>query len=315
MFFYRIPYHVESATQATPSQRAQAKQRRSSRKRLRFEHLESRRVLASVVSLSPAFEGGIVRVGTSSLAITYSEPVLGGNVATNFELRHQGPDGILGNTDDSLISLIPTYSGNTTTLNFSALTEGVYRFTARDSITTVTGTALDGDNNGQAGGNKLQDFVVDALASEPATSLTPFPGVGQYRSGFGQAIAADGGRRVVGAPNVRVGNNENVGAVYVFDATGEVLMSIANPSRNGRDLFGYFVAVSGDKIVVGAPTYHYPGGPPSSGIAYVFNANTGGLIATLEDPDPTGDSFGGDVAIDGNTIVIGATQDEVGGNA
>ena len=85
------------------------------------------------------------------------------------------------------------------------------------------------------------------------------------------------------------------------------------PDAAEGDQFGLSVAVSGDTLVVGAPAG--VGLPPGSnaGSAYVF-VRTGGVWAhqqTLVPSDAAGgDQFGVSVAIDGDTLVVGANNDD-----
>jgi hypothetical protein len=81
--------------------------------------------------------------------------------------------------------------------------------------------------------------------------------------------------------------------------------------------FGNCVAVSGDTMVVGAWRDDDLG--DSSGSAYVFVRNGGVWVQQqkLTAPAPEGapgDSFGVSVAVDGNTVVVGADHATVGGN-
>ena len=82
--------------------------------------------------------------------------------------------------------------------------------------------------------------------------------------------------------------------------------------KSSYDYFGYSVAIDGDTLVVGAyndgnPGY-YNAGP---GAAYVFHTTDGGAtygqVAKLTAADAAAyDYFGGSVAIEGATIVVGA---------
>ncbi len=76
---------------------------------------------------------------------------------------------------------------------------------------------------------------------------TPF---GEY---FGESVAIDGDFVVVGSP--RQGMllaNRQIGRAYVYDAQSGLLIStLFNPGGLG-DLFGGTVAISGDKVLVGA---------------------------------------------------------------
>ncbi|WP_442506614.1 hypothetical protein SH528x_005468 [Novipirellula sp. SH528] len=276
--------------------------------RLLFESLEDRRVLASVVSVSPSLDNGVLAAGSTSLQIAFSEPVVGGDVASNFELRNQGADGILGNADDGLASLSAAYSANTTTLNFAGLDEGVFRLTVKDSITDVASNPLDGDHDGLAGGDDRRDVVVGGIDSQSPTILLPSIKFGQQGSQFGTSVAIDGDLRVVGAPNADLDGFTDVGVVYVYSATtGALVATLSNPTPESSDKFANSVAVSGNTVVVGAQFDNT--GASSSGSAYVFNATTGALLATLTNPTPsTNGFFGVDVAVSGNTVVVGASS-------
>ena len=77
------------------------------------------------------------------------------------------------------------------------------------------------------------------------------------------------------------------------------------PSCGGSDFFGNSVAIDGDTIVVGAH------GAGTGGAAYVLRTSDGGAtydeVAKLTASDAaSSDRFGYSVAIDGNTIVVGA---------
>ena len=81
------------------------------------------------------------------------------------------------------------------------------------------------------------------------------------------------------------------------------------------DKFGYSVAVDGDIAVVGA--YRDGENGDESGAAYVFTRNAGvvwdaGVKLTASDGAPY-DNFGISVAVDGNTLVIGASGDDDNG--
>ncbi|MEZ5979637.1 MAG: FG-GAP repeat protein [Planctomycetota bacterium] len=156
---------------------------------------------------------------------------------------------------------------------------------------------------------------------------------------FGTSVAIDGDTIVVGAKEERssatgVNGNESddsalgAGAVYVFVRNGatwtqQAYLKASNSSPELR--FGSAVDVSGDTIVVGASSEASAAtgvdgdqsntGAPSSGAAYVFvrNGTTWSQQAYLKasNTDPM-DLFGGSVAIDGDTIVVGAVGEDGG---
>ncbi len=138
---------------------------------------------------------------------------------------------------------------------------------------------------------------------------------------FGAAMAMDGNTLVVGAPKEDGGTGmsdnslTDSGAAYVFILENGQWVFQAYLKASDRDFeagFGGSVAISGDTIVVGSPQRGVPSGgffPDPAGAAYVFTRQNG--MWTQEQKllgNNTGesDNFGTSVAIDANTIVIGA---------
>ncbi|MBM4112810.1 MAG: integrin [Phycisphaerae bacterium] len=150
---------------------------------------------------------------------------------------------------------------------------------------------------------------------------------------FGSSVGVSGDTAVVGAymedsSATGVNGNDaddsasNSGAAYVFVRKGgawtqQAYLKASNAQAN--DWFGYAVAISGDTIVVGARLEdgsatgvngdETSNGASSSGAAYVFvrDGDAWTQQAYLKASN-TGavDVFGSSVAIDGDTIVVGA---------
>ncbi len=138
---------------------------------------------------------------------------------------------------------------------------------------------------------------------------------------FGFSVAVSGSTAVVGA-FVSDASGHDAGAAYVFERDhggdgnwGEIARLAATDAAD-NDFFGRAVAISHDTVVVGADGNDDHG--PGSGSAYVFDRNSGGanawgLVKKLTSNDGVeGDAFGRAVAIDGDTIVIGAYLDDDG---
>jgi hypothetical protein len=90
---------------------------------------------------------------------------------------------------------------------------------------------------------------------------------------------------------------------------------ISNPSPDSKDdEFGFSVAIAGNYAIIGAQGEKADGGNASSGAAYIYNATSGALIHTLENPNafgtPTSDLFGGVVAISGNYAAVSALGED-----
>ncbi len=140
----------------------------------------------------------------------------------------------------------------------------------------------------------------------------------QSNGNFGSATAVNSSFYVVSAPSADIGGVPHRGAAYVYSSTtGALLATLANPSTASNDGFGGLMSVSlsGNTVVVGANGFD-DAGVSESGRAYVFDAPTGALIATLANPSPAPlDAFGRSVSVSGNMVVVGALGAPFGGQA
>jgi FG-GAP repeat len=136
---------------------------------------------------------------------------------------------------------------------------------------------------------------------------------------FGTSVAISGLYAVVGAPYEDDASGNSSGKAYVFDiATGTLISTLNNPNPYGtseNDLFGFSVDICGNNVIVGAYQENDSSGT-KSGKAYIFDATTGALLKTLNNPNPYGtsqnDYFGYSVAISGNYAIVGAYQEDAG---
>ncbi len=163
-------------------------------------------------------------------------------------------------------------------------------------------------------------FVRNGASWTQQQKLTASDGGANDR--FGASVALSGDTVVVGASNNAISPNLNP-AAYVFTRSGTVWAQQQKLKANdgaAGDGFGSAVAISGDTVVVGAPTSDISANL-AQGAAYVFSRNGAGppvwtqqqkLIAS--DGAAT-DFFGGSVALSGDTVVIGASNDDIGANA
>lgn len=124
-------------------------------------------------------------------------------------------------------------------------------------------------------------------------------------SSTGAAVAIDGGIGIVGTrahPTLD-------GKAYLFDvSTGQEFFVLNGNDETTGERFGNSVAIHGNRAVVGAPEHVHHG--IESGAVYVFDVTTGQELAELFPNDPTPiQEFGYSVAIDGNTLVVGAKRD------
>src|SRR5207244_4574928 len=79
------------------------------------------------------------------------------------------------------------------------------------------------------------------------------------------------------------GGGTEAGAVYVFDrASGNLLVTIENPTPDPGDQCGSAVAIAGENVLVGAELDD--AGALDTGAAYLFDGGTGALLQTFPDP-------------------------------
>lgn len=160
---------------------------------------------------------------------------------------------------------------------------------------------------------------------------------------FGRAIAISGDTLVVGADwedsnDTSITNGTtasadnsaaNSGAVYVFRRSGSTWVQeafIKAPNTDSNDFFGSAVAISGDTLVVGAyaedsnqstitngTTASSDNSFSDPGAAYIFRrtGTTWAQEAFLKAANIDQiDRYGISVAIDGDTVVVGATEED-----
>ena len=121
---------------------------------------------------------------------------------------------------------------------------------------------------------------------------------------FGNAIAIDGNTAIIGACT----KSTRTGVVYVYIRSGSKWVQQAELTGNDSiigDSFGFSVALSGDTAVIGAS-----GKATTTGAAYIFtrSGSTWSQQAKLTAPGGVqSDAFGIAVAINGDTVMVGAS--------
>ncbi len=129
---------------------------------------------------------------------------------------------------------------------------------------------------------------------------------------FGWSVAVDGDTVVVGAyRDDDNGNASGSAYVYRFDGTDWIETKLLASDGAGNDNFGSGVAVDGDTVVVGSP-----GDDDYSGSAYVYRFDGTDWIETklIASDWANSDRFGISVAVDGDTVVVGAYGDDDNGS-
>jgi hypothetical protein len=136
---------------------------------------------------------------------------------------------------------------------------------------------------------------------------------------FGYTVALNADTAIVGAPYHTVGSKTGQGAAYVFVRNGGAWTQQAELVASdgaASDWFGHGVALSGDTAVIGAYLDDV-GNNVAQGSAYVF-VRSGGLwtqeTRLVASDGAAYDQLGRSVALSGDTILVGAARDTLGGN-
>ena len=134
---------------------------------------------------------------------------------------------------------------------------------------------------------------------------------------FGKAVSLDGDNLVIGAP----GANSNTGAAYTSRRSGlDWSAPVALPASgiSAGDQFAFSVGLQGATIVAGAP-FDTVAGKIAQGSIYVFVQDPDTLawsqqahIVDTRGVVKTGDHIGWSVAVEGNTAIAGAPDDDFG---
>lgn len=131
---------------------------------------------------------------------------------------------------------------------------------------------------------------------------------------FGYTVGINGETIVVGA---RQGQNVSgpAGSAYIFRKDGASWTQEAklqNPNLRQNATFGWSVAASPGRVIVGAVGNDSPG---ATGAAYVFRHEGSNWVleSTLTGDNKPADKFGYSVALNGGTAVVGAYRDDQAG--
>ena len=120
---------------------------------------------------------------------------------------------------------------------------------------------------------------------------------------FGWSVAVSDTRIVVGARGEDSIPNNGAGSAYIFDINGNQIAKIRASDAYDFDWFGWSVAVSNTRIVVGAGKFIAADG---AGAAYIFDID-GNQLAKIQASDAEDhDQFSYSVAVSDTRIVVGA---------
>ena len=170
------------------------------------------------------------------------------------------------------------------------------------------------DDNGSASGSAYvfarRTETVWALQAKLTASD------GKFDDNFGRSVAVDGDTIVIGADRDDA-NGFDSGSAYVFTRTRSNWALQEKLTTSNGSLLNFFegnVAVNGDTIVFGA-SFDGDNGSASGGAFVFYRTAVWALQGKLTASDgAAGDNFGASVAVNGETIVIGAWHDNDNGS-
>jgi len=180
-----------------------------------------------------------------------------------------------------------------------------------DDDTIVVGTIGDGDKGFHAGAV----YVFVRSGEQWTQQAKVVPDDGAYRDEFGTSVGLVGDTLIVGS----IGDDDNgskSGSVYVYQRDGETWnfkTKLLADDGEMSDNFGTSVSLDGDTLVIGTPADDDMG--PTSGSAYVFvgSGEDWDQVAKLVAGDGEANSqFGESVSLLGDTVVVGAVNDNDG---
>ena len=178
---------------------------------------------------------------------------------------------------------------------------------ALDDRYVVVGTQLDNDNGAASG----SIYIFEISTGQQLYKILPEDGAAQDE--FGRSVAIDNG--IVAVSSWKDDDNgSGSGSAYVYDAaSGALINKLLAPDGATNDRFGSAISISNGIVAVGAQNDDDHG--TNSGSAYLFDAFSGEQIRKLMPDDGAALlRFGNSIGIDGDTVVVGQSRDNVNGS-
>ncbi len=226
-------------------------------------------------------EGGRTNHVLATFSVRFSEALAAGtvNAVESWDLREAGVDGVFGSGDDVEYGLevTPEY-GTGTVVNLwvtdGPLGNGKYRLTIGESVTDVVGNWLDGDGDGEAGGDYVLNFEVTLAAGyvfegrsnesqgtatalgleEGLSGLWLGRGMGSLDPGSDQdwwVIEVEAGDRV----GVAMDSGQVDGYIHLYDESGRELWGENNGGPGNSDYYSHWRAPAAGKYYVRVRSY------------------------------------------------------------
>lgn len=181
-----------------------------------------------------------------------------------------------------------------------------YSLAAVDTDRFLVGAPQDDAGSNNAGAAYLFNLSGNLLT----TFTNPTPAAGEN---FGYALCSVGADRVlIAAPSDRMDGLVGAGAAYLFDLSGNLLVTYKKPTPVAYDNFGQCVAAVGnDRVLIGVMCDDTSAN--NAGAAYLFDL-AGNLLTVFTNPTPAvSDQFGcSGAAVGTDRVLIGAMYEDTG---
>lgn len=161
-------------------------------------------------------------------------------------------------------------------------------------------------------GNGMVQLFDTSTGDVVRTFTNPVAGTYSF-NGFGHGLAVSGNQMLVAESlSVDVYTPGQPIVVQMNVEDGTLTRTFEQPVRDDYQGFGSAMAFSGNDIFISAPLANPMNVNAQPGMVYHFDAATGALVSTINDPDPNSynSSFGSSLALSGNTLLIGARTQE-----
>jgi hypothetical protein len=216
-------------------------------------------------------------------------------------------------------SLEPTPLGGWTEIQKILASDGAIEDCFGSTVSVDGTTALigapDDDDNGISSGS-VYVFTFSGSSWTKQAKLLALDGAEWDLFGF--CVSLDGDTALIGSYNDNDSGNYS-GSAYVFTRNGTTWTQQAKILASDgaeEDNFGFYVSLSGDTALIGAP--YDDDNEADSGSAYVFTRSSGSIWTEqqklLASDGAAQDFFAGCLSLDGDTALIAAhSDDDLGG--
>lgn len=168
-------------------------------------------------------------------------------------------------------------------------------------------------------GNQWQPFAY--AAGGPANVLNQvYPPAGSFKAyHYGDALSVNGELAAVGAEgDTATGNIEGAGSVFMYkkiNGTWTMQQRLQSPIPAISENFGSDVCISGNYLAVGASGHKNTASGQGAVYIYFYNGSSWQFKQKILAPDAgQNEYFGGEIAMNGLTMIVGASNAKVAAN-